>query len=84
MKQNEVVLGNRYRDTVSGWEGVATGRFEYMNGCFRICLGGTDKDGQPEDFVFDVEQIVPVDAPAVERSAPSPTGGPRDNRAPSR
>lgn len=74
-----VVLGDRYRDRVSGWEGTATARYEYLNGCVRIELSAADKDGKPESFVFDVQQIEPVDEPPVVVKA-GRTGGPRDNR----
>lgn len=80
----KIKLGNRYRDSVSGWEGTATARYDYMNGCTRIELAAKDKDGAPVSYVFDIEQMVVVDAPPVQRSAPSPTGGPRDNQAVSR
>src|SRR5688572_30213095 len=53
-------LGKLCRDTVSGWEGVATGKFEYMNGCIRWELAAKDKDGMPKSFVFDEQQIVYV------------------------
>jgi len=78
-----VTLGERYRDVVSGWEGVATARYEYMNGCVRIEISGSDKDGKPESFVFDVQQIEAVEAPAVP-ATPIATGGARSNRPVSR
>jgi len=34
----KVKLGNRYRDKIHGFEGVATMRTEYLTGCARICL----------------------------------------------
>lgn len=79
MTLTTIVLGNRYRDSVSGWEGVATARYEYMNGCVRIELAATDKDGAPKSYVFDQEQVIAVDAPPVERAPKVPSGGPRDN-----
>lgn len=60
-----IKLGKRYRDSVSGWEGVATARYEYLNGCVRIELGDHDKDGEPKAFVFDESQI--VDAETAEK-----------------
>lgn len=75
----DVVLGRKYRDTVSGWEGTATARYQYMNGCIRIEIAGADKDGKPESFVFDVQQIEELDAPKI-AVAPAATGGPRSNR----
>lgn len=77
-KAARIELGKQYRDTVSGWEGVATARYEYMNGCVRYELGGRDKDGKPESFVFDEQQIEAVEAPPVDRRPSRPTGGPRD------
>lgn len=74
-----IPLGSKCRDTVSGWQGVATGRYEYMNGCVRYEISAHDKDGKPESFVFDEQQIEPVPAePLVTDRRPS--GGPRDNR----
>lgn len=74
----EIVLGEKYRDTVSGWEGIATARYEYMNGCIRIEISGADKDGKPEGFVFDVHQVERVEGRVP--TTPAPTGGARSNR----
>jgi len=79
-----VILGERYRDVVSGWEGVATARYEYMNGCVRIEISGADKDGKPEGFVFDIQQIEAVEAPAVPATPVATVGGPRSHRPVSR
>lgn len=79
---HSIELGSKARDTVSGWEGVVTARYEYLNGCERYEIGGADKDGKPETFVFDVQQIEVLDVPA-ERFTRTPepvraaTGGPR-------
>lgn len=80
MRAEDVVLGARHRDTVSGWEGVATARYHYMNGCVRIELSASDKDGKPEGFVFDVQQVEPVGPPPADAPAAASTGGPRDSR----
>jgi hypothetical protein len=85
-------LGDKVRDVVSGWEGIASGRYEYLNGCIRWQVDGTDKDGKPDGYVFDDQQIevveeavVPVH-PAVRAVVTPPmpaaarTGGPRGNR----
>lgn len=77
--RNKITLGKKYRDTVSGYTGIATARYEYLNGCIRYELSGADKDGKPEHFVFDEQQIVAVVAPDVERAPARRTGGPRDN-----
>lgn len=77
MKANRVRLGSKYRDTISGWEGVAECKTEWLNGCVRVGLAAADKDGAPVNHVFDVEQIEPVKiAPVVK---PTRTGGGRDD-----
>jgi len=43
--------GSRVRDTVTGFEGIATGRTVWMNGCVRISIEPTElKDGKPMDI----------------------------------
>ena len=87
-------LGQRARDKISGWEGILAGRFEYLNGCVRYEIGGTDKDGKPESFVFDEQQIEVIGngllasldelEPKAEPRRRARTGGPRGNRPPAR
>lgn len=73
----KITLGKRYTDSVSGWSGTATARIEYLNGCIRYELSDHDKDGKPEAFVFDEQQIVDGSAQPVTSTATA--GGPRDN-----
>lgn len=76
-----IQLGDLCRDRVSGWEGTATGRYEYLNGCVRWQIDGSDKDGKPEGYVFDEQQIDVLQIGAVPpRSMVDTTGGPRSNR----
>lgn len=76
-----IELGARIKDRVSGWEGTATARYEYLNGCERYEISGADKDGKPEGYIFDVQQIEVLSAPepALARTPPplAATGGPR-------
>ena len=64
-----VKLGERYRDTISGFEGVATSRSEYLHGCVRVGLE-TGKDGELKQEWFDEQRLVrvetgaPVESPA--------------------
>lgn len=74
----DVELGAKYRDRVSGWEGTATAEYRYMNGCTRVELSATDKEGAPKSFVFDVEQIERLDIAPV-RTKVTRTGGPRSS-----
>ena len=73
--------GDRVRDEVSRWEGAVTAKYVYWNGCVRYEVSGADKDGKPESFVFDEQQLTVV----AERSVDAPgalaqAGGPRGSR----
>lgn len=72
-----VELGAKVRDTVSGFVGVATCRYEYMNGCVRFEVSAADKDDKPCGFVFDVEQLEVLESST--RSTPAPHGGERSS-----
>lgn len=63
MSTHGIELGAKARDRVSGWEGTITSRYEYLNGCERYEISGSDKDGKPEGFVFDFQQIEVLEAP---------------------
>lgn len=66
-----VVLGNRYRDSITGFEGVAVARTEYLYGCARVGLQGPASGGKvPDSQWFDELQLTD--------GLPDPTkGGPR-------
>jgi hypothetical protein len=70
----KVLLGDKYRDNISGFEGTATARSEFLFGCVRVCLEG-GKDGELKTEWFDEQRLVRLDG-----SVPVPTatsGGPR-------
>ena len=75
----ELEIGARYRDTVSGWEGVLTAVYVYMNKCVRVELSAVDDKGQPKGFVFDNEQVTLVVSTPVVTKPAQPSGGPRDS-----
>lgn len=79
---NNVTLGKRYRDTVSGWEGMATARYEYLNGCIRVELSGADATMKPYSAVFDVQQleVVKTSDHAIPRGEPFLEPKPRRRR----
>jgi hypothetical protein len=58
----KIVLGNKYRDRISGFEGVATGRFEYLYGCVRYALEGT-KEQEFKDYTFYEQRLEEVKPP---------------------
>ncbi len=75
-----VILGDRYKDRVSGWEGVAVATHSYVWGCRRVTIAGVGSDGKPDEYTFDEPQLAPSKAgpPIAHPSEQSKeTGGPR-------
>ena len=73
----EIKLGNKVRDKVTGYEGVATARVEYLNGCVQFCVKPrVGSDGKmPDHEYIDVQQLEVVSQG--ETITPSKTGGPQ-------
>lgn len=72
-----VELGIKTKDTVTGFEGIATARFTYLNGCVRIELQPPAKDNKlVEAAVFDERGL--------DVKAKSPGGPPRSQPSYSR
>lgn len=82
MKQKaNVQLGDKCRDTVTGFEGICVARTEWLNGCWRMTLQSDklDKEGKPQDgMTFDEPQLQVIKA-AVVSTGPRDTGGPAPN-----
>jgi hypothetical protein len=53
-----VHLGEEYVDSITGFQGTATARTEYLYGCVRVVLEGVGKDGTPEEWVFDEQRLI--------------------------
>lgn len=70
-------LGDKCKDRISGFIGVAVARYAYLNGCSRIALQPVvDKDGKlPDLATFDEPQLEVVETKFVEQGDTS-TGGP--------
>lgn len=60
-------LGEKVRDKITGFEGIATARTEYLFECVRVCVE-TLQDGKPTEAWFD-EQRLDMSIPS------SPTAG---------
>ncbi len=58
MNTEPVMLGQKYRDTITGFVGTATARTDYLYGCVRVVLEGRGKEGTPEEWVFDEQRLV--------------------------
>lgn len=71
-------LGDKARDTVTGFSGTITAEHKYLNGCRRFTMtANTLKDGVPiEPQTFDVEQLEFVEAAAPRTVLPK--GGPHN------
>ncbi len=54
-----IKLGQRVRDTITGFEGIATAKVEYLNGCVQFCIKPKiTKDGKiSEGEYIDVGQL---------------------------
>jgi len=73
--ESEVKLGERYRDKISGFEGVAIAKVEFIYGCTRVTLQAL-KDGDIKEFTFDAPSLIEL-ATNTELKT-SRTGGTRD------
>ena len=70
-----IELGNKVKDTVTGYEGIATARIEYLNGCIQYCVKPKiGKDGKmPEGEYIDEGEL--KDLGKGIKAAPKETGG---------
>lgn len=76
-----VNLGDKVRHKVTGLEGIAIGRTDYLFGCVHVCVQPqVIKDGKPADaFWTDESGLAVIEAGAVKREEPEPAerpGGP--------
>ena len=75
MRSNSpVALGDKARDRISGFEGIATARTEFLNGCVRISLSPTvdEKGNAREDRWYDIEQVEVLERAVTEFAPPPP------------
>jgi hypothetical protein len=74
-----IKLGETYTDTITGFSGVATARYEFLYGCVRVQLEGRSGDsGDPKELVFDEQRLVVGALPTGATPRPTATsGGPR-------
>lgn len=72
-----VECGDRVKEMVSGFVGIAIARHEYLNGCTRLTIQPpVNKDGKlPKDETFDEPQLKVTKRAAV-KIGPRDTGGP--------
>ena len=71
-----VTLGEKYRDTITGFVGTATSRHEYMYGCVRVTLEGDAVDGKaPEELSFDEQRLEVARTREIPRATATSGGG---------
>ena len=73
-----IQLGDKARDTVTGFEGICVARTDWISGCARLTLQPpTSKDGKiPDAQTFDEPMLALVKRAAL-AVGPKKTGGPR-------
>lgn len=75
----KIELGDKVKDTVTGFTGIAVARTTWLYGCDRILVQPlVDKDGKiPEDRAFDEMGLSIIKVGAVNKSKPpkKTTGG---------
>lgn len=78
-----IKLGDKVKDTISGFTGIAVARHEYLQGCIRISVQAlVDKDGKlSESHAFDEPQLEFLSGKKVERGSKRP-GGPISYKMP--
>ncbi|HLC04803.1 MAG TPA: hypothetical protein VJK02_17345 [Anaerolineales bacterium] len=80
-----VKLGDKAKDSISGFKGIVTGKAEYLNGCVSFLVeGDVDKDGKTVNHWFDEQRLHVETADAFKAEPTGATaGGPVYDEAPS-
>lgn len=75
----KINLGDRVKDQVTGFAGIAVCITEWLNGCARVGVQPEtlDKDGKPQETQHFDDQQLTVIAPGVVSGGNRETGGPR-------
>jgi len=64
--QGRLEIGKKYRDKITGFEGVCTGRVTYISGCNQALIAPPAKDGAFVDVQwFDEQRLEGVTGPAI-------------------
>lgn len=76
--KTDIVLGDRYRDPITGLEGVATSVTWYLHACERVALEFL-KDGEVKFEGFDAPRLIHVETDT--QPTTTRTGGPGGREA---
>lgn len=80
----QIRLGASYRDTVTGFEGIATGRVEYLTGCEQVYLEGSREGGKDASTCWaDIDRVEFLEQkPELELAHTAAGGGERPHPRP--
>lgn len=78
MKHKKIKLGSKVRCKITGYEGIATIRSEFLNGCVQYNVTAPVRDNKPqEDVGIDVQSLEVIKAPKRKKKSKSDSkGGP--------
>lgn len=78
MNIDNIKLGCKAEDIITGREGIITAKIEYINGCIQFCITPkVDKDGKaPEPLWVDWQRVKVCDEGVRSQFFSNPTGGP--------
>lgn len=80
-------LGKKYKERVSGFQGICIAEHHFHSGCSRYTLRAevTEPGKAPEELTFDETELIEVKAEEVKPAPQRRTGGPQDpSRTPGR
>lgn len=75
-----IELGDKGKDSVTGFTGVVVARTEWLWGCVRIAIEATKlgKDGKPaEEFWFDEDRVTRLSGRKLKTTRAAAPGGPK-------
>ena len=66
---DEIKLGDKVRDKITGFTGIAVNRTEFLNGCIQIGVQGKiDKEGKMGDAMgIDIQSLELVNKPKIKQ-----------------
>jgi len=55
----KIELGKKVKDSITGFNGIVTGKVEYITGCRQYLVVGKSKDNKPADSLwFDEDRLL--------------------------
>lgn len=76
-------VGDEVTETITGYKGIVTAQFHYLNGCRRYLLEGKikpDGGGNPEGLIYDEDRLTKTKT--ANAKVPATGGGPASTSPP--